>query len=153
MRNKLLKYLFLFWFGGSFYVTLEVFWRSRSHVSMFLLAGILFVAIGLLNEIWGWETPLSEQIFIGWILALAGELITGYIVNIKMGLHIWDYSNLRFQFLGQLSLAYALLWIPVILLAILLDDIIRWRFFSEEKPKYQLFKQKSNGKKAFVPKK
>ena len=25
------KYVYLAWFGGSLYVTLEVFWRGRSH--------------------------------------------------------------------------------------------------------------------------
>lgn len=137
MKN-LLKYLFLFWFGGSFYVTLEVFWRGRSHWSMFLLAGTLFILMGLLNEIWSWSVPLPKQVFAGWLLALAGELITGLIVNIWLGLGIWDYSNLPYNFMGQLSLSFAVLWIPIVLLAIVLDDIIRWRFFGEEKPRYRL---------------
>ena len=32
------KYAFLAWFGGSFYVTLEVFWRARSHWTTFVMA-------------------------------------------------------------------------------------------------------------------
>ena len=31
------KYIYLAWFGGALYVTLEVFWRSRSHWTMFAL--------------------------------------------------------------------------------------------------------------------
>ena len=46
MRALAAKYTYLAWFGGSLYVTLEVFWRSRSHWTMFLLAAFLFLIIG-----------------------------------------------------------------------------------------------------------
>lgn len=135
----LFKYLFLLWIGGSTYVTIEVLYRSRSHVSMFLLAGIIFILCGLLNEIWKWDTPLILQIFIGTILALFGEFVTGYIVNIWLNLNIWDYSNLPYNLLGQICPQFAILWIPLIFIAIILDDVVRWKFFNEEKPIYKIW--------------
>lgn len=141
MMKQLNKYAFLMWFGGSFYVTLEVFWRKYSHWTMFVLAGIVFIAIGLLNEKWGWETSLILQVLVGTTIATVGEFITGCIVNLWLGLNVWDYSNLPFQLYGQVSLYFTLLWMPIILLAIVLDDLLRWRFFNEEKPRYKLFQK------------
>ena len=139
MQHFLLKYLFLFWFGGSTYVTIEVLWRGYSHWTMLLLAGFLFIIIGLLNEIWEWETSILLQILISTCLATFLEFIVGYIINIKLGWNIWDYSNVPFNFMGQICLPYTLLWIIISFIAIILDDIIRWKFFNEEKPRYTLF--------------
>lgn len=136
MKSSIMKYLFLFWFGGSFYVTLEVLFRERSHVSMFLLAGIVFIFLGMMNKVSGWEFPLVYQILIGTTFATVAEFITGCIVNLWLGLNVWDYSNLPFNICGQVSLYFTLLWIPITLLAIVLDDVIRWKFFNEENPRY-----------------
>lgn len=138
MMKQLNKYAFLMWFGGSFYVTLETFWRGYSHWTMFVLAGVVFIAIGLLNEIWSWETSLYLQVAAGTVIATIGEFITGCIVNLWLGWNVWDYSELPFNILGQITPQFILLWIPISLLAIVLDDIIRWRFFNENRPRYQL---------------
>lgn len=137
--KQLAKYAYLFWFGGSFYVTLEVIYRQYSHISMLILAGLVFIIIDLLNEIWGWETSLILQILVGTVIATIGEFITGCIVNLWLGLNVWDYSNLPFNLYGQVCLQFTLIWMPIILLAIVLGDVIRWRFFDEEKPRYKLF--------------
>lgn len=136
MKQSIMKYLFLFWFGGSFYVTLEVLFRERSHISMFLLAGMVFIFLGMMNKVWGWEFPLVYQVLIGTAFATVAEFITGCIVNLWLGLNVWDYSNLPFNICGQVSLYFTLLWIPITLLAIVLDDVIRWKFFGEENPRY-----------------
>lgn len=73
---------------------MEVFFRGYSHWSMFLLAGIVFILIGLLNELWEWTDSILEQIITGTLIATIAEYITGYIVNIKLGWNIWDYSNM-----------------------------------------------------------
>ena len=84
MRASAAKYAYLAWFGGSCYVTFEVFWRGRSHWTMFLLAAFLFLIIGGLNEIWtSWR--LIPQAVAGALIATAAELITGCIVNLWLG--------------------------------------------------------------------
>lgn len=130
------KYAFLFWFGGSFYVTLETLWRERSHWTMLALAGLVFIAIGLLNQIWGWETGLIKQVLVGTAIATIGEFATGCIVNLWLGWNVWSYEGLPFNVLGQICPQFIALWIPIVLVAIVLDDILRWRFFDEEKPRY-----------------
>lgn len=132
------KYLFLFWFGGATYVALEVIWRGYSHWTMLLLAGILFIIIGLLNEIWSWNLKFRYQVLISTAIATILELFTGLIVNVCLGWNVWDYSNVPFNFLGQICLPYTFLWIALSAVAIILDDVLRWKFFSEEKPYYTL---------------
>lgn len=136
--SLLFKYLFLFWFGGSTYVTMEVLWRGYSHWTMLLLAGTLFVIIGLLNEIWQWSTSVICQAIIGAGIATVLEFITGCVVNIWLAWDVWDYSNMWGNILGQICPLFTLLWVFVALLAIVVDDIVRWRFFGEDKPHYTL---------------
>lgn len=132
-----LKYLFLFILGGSSYVGIELLYRGYSHISMFVVGGCCFLFIGLINEILSWETPIELQILYGLIFTLFIEFISGCILNLWLKLDIWDYSNLPFNILGQISLLFAILWIPIILVGILLDDYIRYYLFGEEKPRYK----------------
>lgn len=136
--KQFLKYLFLFWFGGTFYITLEVLWRGYSHWTMGVLAGLVFISIGLLNEIWSWDTSIILQILTGTVIATIGEFITGCIVNLWLGWDVWDYSDMWGNILGQICPAFIAIWIPISLLSIVVDDMIRWVFFNEEKPRYKL---------------
>lgn len=132
------KYLFLGWFGGATYVTMEVLWRGYSHWTMLVLAAAIFIVIGLLNEVWSWQTSLTLQVTAGTALAIVLEFITGCLVNIWLGWDVWDYSNMPGNLLGQICPQYMVIWAILVLVAILLDDYIRWRFFGEEKPHYTL---------------
>lgn len=134
----LAKYGFLAWFGGSTYVTLEVLWRGYSHWTMLILAATVFVVIGLLNEVWSWQTSLTLQVVTGTIVATVLEFVTGCVVNRWLGWAVWDYSNIPGNLLGQICPQYTAIWAILSLVAILLDDYIRWRFFGEEKPHYTL---------------
>lgn len=66
------------------------------------------------------------------------ELVTGLILNCWLGLGIWDYSDMPCNLWGQICLPYTLLWVPTSLVAIVLDDYLRWWLFDEEKPHYHL---------------
>lgn len=130
------KLLFLFGVGGATYYTIELLWRGYSHISMLILGGICFVLLGLINELLPWDMGLLWQSLIGSGVVTILELITGLIVNVHLGLNVWDYSNLPLNFMGQISVVYTLLWVPLSCVAIVLDDHIRYRFFNEEKPHY-----------------
>ena len=104
---------------------------------MGVLGGICFICLGLINEILSWETPLVLQMLIGGTIITVLEFITGCIVNLWLGWNVWDYSNLPFNLLGQISLFSSIGWIGLSLVGIVLDDFIRWKFFDEEKPHYR----------------
>lgn len=138
-----LKYLSLFTVMGSIYYMIEIVWRGYSHISMFILAGVCGVFIGLINEVLSMDTPIWLQAIIGSCIVTIGEFISGCILNLWLGLGIWDYSNMPFNILGQICLPFSLLWVLLSACAIVIDDYERYWFFGEEKPYYRWkFKEK-----------
>ena len=135
---KPLKIPTLFLTGGILYVLLEIIWRSHSHWTMFLLGGLCFVCLGAINEIIPWEMPLWKQVLIGACIVTGLEFITGIIVNLTLHWNVWDYSSMPGNILGQICPQYFILWLPVSLVAIVLDDWLRYWWFHEEKPHYRL---------------
>lgn len=134
--KKLLKYLILFLVFGALYFGIECFWKGYvTHWSMFVLAGIVGVLIGSINEHISWQMPFPRQCAIGMIIAVLGEGITGLIVNVWLGLNVWHYNILSF-FWGQCSIPFAMAWYVLAGLCILLDDWLRWKWFGEEEPYY-----------------
>lgn len=133
------KHLILGTIGGLIYVLLELIWRGYSHWTMFLLGGTCFVLLGLINEILDWNTPLTLQMLIGCTVITVLEFITGCIVNLWLGWNVWDYSDLKFNILGQISLFSSIGWYFISLVGIMLDDWLRYRLFGEKKPRYKLF--------------
>lgn len=134
----LCKLVILFLIGGFAYYTIELWWRGHSHGSMFVLGGVCFVFVGLINQVLPRNFGLLWQSLIGAAFITAAEFVTGLIVNVWLGLNIWDYSTLPLNILGQVSLPFSLVWIGLSCIAILLDDWIRYRFFGEKPPKYKL---------------
>lgn len=137
--SKLFKYLFLFFFGGIAYIIIELLWRGRSHVSMFVLGGLCFVIIGAINEKYTSNMPMIIQMIFGTFIVTALEFIFGCILNLYFKLNIWDYSDVPFNIMGQVCLPYTILWFLLTPVCIIADDYIRYAFFGEEKPHYKVF--------------
>ncbi len=135
----LIKYLVLFLFGGSIYLLIEICFRGYSHPAMFAVGGICFLLIGGINKYLNWTVPLLFQSIIGSLLITGIEFISGLILNIWLGLSIWNYSDLPFNLLGQICLQFSLLWCLAAVAGIIIDDFMRWLLFNEEKPRYILF--------------
>ena len=119
--------LLLIWeVGGCIYYTLEVLFRGYSHVSMYILGGVCLVLVGLINEVGLLKNTYFEvQVLVGDCIVLLLEFITGCIVNIGLGLNVWDYSNMWGNLLGQICPLFAIIWLPLIALAIYVDDWIK----------------------------
>lgn len=135
----LLKEFILFLIGGGIYYLFEILWRGYSHWTMFILGGICFVIIGLLNEQYDYNMPLVEQMFSSMIIITTLEFISGVILNIILKLNIWDYSNLPFNLFGQICIPFMIIWFFLSPIAIVVDDYIRYFIFKEEKPHYKIF--------------
>ena len=120
----------LFFIGGRLYTWIEILWRGYTHFSMFILGGGGFVVLGLLNEYkipWHW--CLLRQSVVGACIITGLEFLTGCIVNLWLGWGVWDYSDLPFNLYGQICLYYFLLWIPLSMAGIVLDDWIRYLIY------------------------
>lgn len=135
--KECLKCAILFLIGGWLYYCIEIMWRGHSHWTMAVVGGICFVIIGGLNDYIPWEMPIWQQAVIGALFVTAMELVVGIPLNLMLGLHIWDYSDMPLNFLGQICLPFSLLWVALSVLCIFVDDALRWRLFHEEKPRYR----------------
>lgn len=143
--------IILFAIGGKLYTLIELLWRGHTHWTMALLGGACFVIMGLLNEhIFPWGLSLMMQAIVSAIIITVLEFCTGYIVNIRLGWDVWDYSRLPFNLCGQICLYYFLLWIPLSVTGIILDDWLRYaaylllhkrfpRMQERERPHYTVF--------------
>ena len=58
---------------------------------MFLLGGVCFWLIGLLDEVFP-NAPLGVQMALGAWGIVCMEFLTGLVVNRWLGLKVWDYS-------------------------------------------------------------
>lgn len=138
-QSRIPEYLFLFYFYGATYVTIEVFFREHSHWTMFLLGAICGILIGKLNERVPWNIPIWLQMLAGGCIVTALEFVWGYVLNIVLQLNLWDYSNMWGNFMGQICPLFSLAWCLISGVAIVLDDYLKYWFFDEEKPKYKLW--------------
>lgn len=123
-KHILYKNSVIFFIFGVSYVFLEILYRGHSAISMFFVGGLCGLLIGLINEVTP-KMPVLLQMLLGSIIVTFIEFVTGYILNIKLGLHIWDYSNLRFNILGQVSLLFSALWFFLSYIVIRVDDWLR----------------------------
>ena len=135
-----IRMMTLWLWGGFIYFCIELAWRGWSHPAMFVVGGICFLALGGINNYLPWEMPLILQALLGGILITAIELAAGLILNIHMGLAIWDYSDAPLNILGQICLPFTIAWILLAIVGIYLDDYLRWKIYGEERPTYTWFR-------------
>ena len=136
--DTIIKYLFLFLFGGTIYYFLEIAFRGFSHFSMLLCGGLAFVFIGALNQSPNRNLSLLTQMVLGSLIITGLEFVTGVIVNLILHWNVWDYSLEPYNLFGQICLAYSNLWFLLSLVCIVLDDFVRNFVFDEAFPQYHI---------------
>jgi uncharacterized membrane protein len=128
----------LFFAGGLLYALCELLWRGYTYAAMFAVGGLCFVLIGQINVWLSWRTPILLQGLIACGIVTGVEFISGFILNIVLGLNMWDYSQLPFNLLGQVCLYFAGIWYALSIGGIILDDHLRYWIFGERKPHYRI---------------
>lgn len=148
--KKILEFIFehilLFLTFGFIYFILESLWKSHlTDWHMFLLAGFIGLCIGLINNLFSFETDFLLQSIVGMLIALLCECIFGYKWNVEMGLCLWNYSNPPLSYLSavadQINAAFAVIWLVLSAFCVLLDDWIYYYILKhkEKKPYYKVF--------------
>ena len=61
-----------------------------------------------------------------------------FALYVWLELEVWDYSNLPFNFMGQICLPFSFAWTLLSGVAIVVDDYLRYLLFGEEKPHYKI---------------
>lgn len=136
--NPLIKHSILVVIGALLYLFIEIIYRGHTHWTMGILGGACFLLIGFINEYLSWDTPLWVQGIIGAFIITSLEFVCGLVLNIWLGLGIWDYSQMPFNFMGQICLRFSAAWFFLSIVAVILDDCLRYWLFKEEKPHYRL---------------
>ena len=107
---QLKKQGLFFFLGGAGYVALELLWRGRSHISMFLTGGACFLLLGKLNKTEP-RLPLPLRGLVGGGIITSLELLAGLLFN--RNYTVWDYRHLPLNYHGQICLPFFLLWMPL----------------------------------------
>jgi hypothetical protein len=95
--------------GAISYSLIELLWRQHTHWSMSLTGGTCFT---LLYNIYNYaqSMPLLSKCAIGSGIITIIEFLVGVVVNIWQKWNVWDYSEMKFNLLGQICLLYSFLW-------------------------------------------
>ena len=103
----LLEKSLLFFLGGGGYVLVELLYRGRSHMTMFLAGGTAFL-LGRLEEVRPRLPGLLRALAGAGIITLV-ELFFGIVFN--RDYRVWDYRGLPGNYLGQICPRFFLLWV------------------------------------------
>ena len=109
----------LFALGGGAYVCLELLYRGRSHVSMFLAGGAALLLVGNLNRVKP-KLPLPLRAVAGAGIITMVELAAGLIFNRDYA--VWDYRHRWGNWMGQICPRFFLLWMILAALVLLIYD-------------------------------
>lgn len=129
---------------GFIYFTIECAYKWKlSDYRMFVLAGIIGILLGLVNNLFDMKTDFILQCIVGMLITTLLEAIGGYYWNIQCGLGIWDYSNLPLSFIAdQINVFFMIAWFFLSGVLIILDDFLRWKLYHEERPSYYMHGKK-----------
>lgn len=131
MRTSAIK-VFTMWCSGAFcYGLIELAFRGKTHISMGLLGGICIILINEINEKATAIKRLPVRMIICATVITTLELVTGLIVNRWLALEVWDYSDIPFNFCGQICPIFFFVWYGLSYVAVLLSKAVRIVIFHE----------------------
>ena len=104
---------------------------------MFALAIILSIPLERFGAELPWEMSLLAQAAISTAAIVATEFVSGIILNVVLGLGVWDYSNMPGNIMGQICPQFALLWFVVSIIGIVMLDWMRYAVEGGERPRYK----------------
>jgi len=154
MKENFKRFLWLFMSFGIVYVFIEVMYTAIlgdragslnvpylalvgvSSFPMFIVGGLTGILLGLIGNIktkWGEPNKLVLILGTGFMIT-AIEFVCGVILNVWLGLNIWDYSNHFGNLLGQISISMSGIWVLVSAVGHYLDDWLKWVYWDEKTP-------------------
>lgn len=140
--SKPILSMLLWFFGGTLYYLIEVAYKTltghpeRISWTMLVVAILLTVAVERCGTQLPWSCPLWLQALCCAALVTAVELVAGCVINLWLGLDVWDYSALQGNFLGQICPQYSAVWWVLCLVFIPTFDWLRWSIEGGDKPHY-----------------
>ncbi len=103
------EYVCVFLAGGVIYNLIELLWRGFTHWSMTVAGGLCVLILHLLNERMRGR-GLLFRCLVGCAVITGVEFVVGVVVNLGLGLNVWDYSAMPGNVLGQICPAFSCMW-------------------------------------------
>ena len=141
--ERVLSMLLWTW-GGTVYFLLEVAYKTatghpeRISWTMLVLAIILCIPVERAGYQLPWDCPLWLQAMACAALVTITEFFAGCVLNLWIGLDIWDYSSLPLNLMGQICLPFSLVWLVLCFLFIVVFDWMRYAIIGGDKPTYSV---------------
>lgn len=109
--------MLIFVIGGISYSLIEVLWRGYTHISMTFAGGICLIGLYWLDRHTD-SLTLFSKCFLSAMGITAVEFCVGYIVNCRLRLGVWNYSDRFLNIMGQICPLFTLMWFLISLPAI-----------------------------------
>ena len=104
----------VFILGGMAYGLIEVLFRGHTHWSMVITGGACVLTLYLIMD-WTMNLPLVVAALAGAGIITFYEFCVGMLVNVSFGWHVWDYSSMPGNILGQICPLFTGLWFAMCL--------------------------------------
>lgn len=147
--GKWLLSVLLWVWTGTLYFFIEVVWKTshgRQEMiswTMLLLAIILAVPLERFGAELPWEMPLMAQSAICGLAITAVEFVAGLIINVWLGMGVWDYSAMPGNIMGQVCPQFLAMWMILAAVGIVMLDWMRYGVEGGERPHYALWRTRS----------
>ncbi len=103
------EYVRMFFIGAVCYGLLEIIWRGYTHWTMVLTGGVCMMILHWSNTRL-YEKSLWVKCAYGCVYITMVEFAVGWIVNIRLHMNVWDYSDQFMNIMGQVCPLYSLIW-------------------------------------------
>lgn len=124
---KFREYAAVYLLGAAGYCLLEILWRGYTHWTMAITGGVCFTLVYVINILIN-DSALWVRCFWGAAAITGVEMAAGSVVNLALGMNVWDYSDMPFNFFGQICLPYSALWFILCVPLFLLCGFLRKKF-------------------------
>ncbi len=122
MKNKK-EYAGVFITGAVLYSLIEILWRGRTHWTMAVTGGVCLLLIHLCNERHQNLDMLSRCSLSSFYIT-GMEFAVGWLLNVRLHMMVWDYSDKYGNVMGQICPEYWAYWYLLSIPAIMLSTVI-----------------------------
>ena len=115
--------MIIFAAGAIGYAFFEIAFRGYTHWTMMLTGGACVLTIYYINqELRG--SSLFFRALLGTVVIIVFEFFVGLVVNMWFGWDVWDYSDVRWNVLGQVCPLFGGAWFVLSLVLCWISDRI-----------------------------
>lgn len=132
--KKIKEYSFIYCVGAGLYSLIEIAFRGFTHWTMALTGGLAYLLI-YVTSFRIKAKGLLIRCLSGCGIITVLEFIVGCIVNRRLHMNVWDYSQRPGHILGQICPLFTFIWFLLSIPAVLLSFIIKSRLFNNGKQK------------------